>query len=299
MVDALAGLRRSEAALRQSAPAYLELLNPAVQAVDLTAVLKPSEGYLRLIITQEAVYGALVTRETVTPFRAEIGSETLDALIGRIRASTHVSRRGLPSFDIDAAVKLDAALLSPIAEPLKALTSLQVDAGGSLASLPFAALVDFAPTGAAAQKADADNYTGVAFLARRLAISNTLGPATFVRLRKTDRGLPPGTLTAAVYGDFAPDAEAVSAKLAASLNLSETCRVEVRRALDLLTALPDTATEARAVATAIGSGAQLNLGEAFTDTAFMTSPWRGAPMWCCWPLTASSVSRPASRSRRF
>ena len=65
------------------------------------------------------------------------------------------------------------------------------DVSGALASAPFAALVETPPQGEAARKvADDGDYSQVAWFARRVAISNALGPASFVRFRKSRASRP-------------------------------------------------------------------------------------------------------------
>ena len=277
VVAALAELRKAEGALRQSAPAYLELLNPKVKTPELIAALHDGEGYLRVVIAERAAYGALVDKEGVHPYRIDQGAPSLGKLVDRLRASTRAGRGALPDFDIASAMALHQAVLGPIQAPLAKLKSLQVDVGGALAAFPLAALVRTAPTGEAVRKAeDAQDYTGVDWVARHIAVTNTLGPATFVRLRNTTRPATAGAgLTAAVYGDFKPEAAAVAARLAKLHGLSDTCREEVTRSLALLTALPDTADEAKAVATAVGSGARLRLNADFTDADVLKSPEAG------------------------
>ena len=149
--------------------------------------------------------------------------------------------------------------------------TLDVDVSGSLASIPFAALVATAPDQAQLDKIhDDQDYTGVDWLARHVAVANTLGPASFIRLRKAVSA-PPAQLHATVYGDYVPNPAEVAARLAKERNLSDACRGQIQHDLQLLGPLPETADEARGVAAKF-PGARLVLGQAFTDTDFLHSP---------------------------
>ena len=261
----------SEAALRDKAPAYLELLNPQASATDLQAALSDHEAYLRIVVGGLGGYGILVDKAAVHPFIVALTGDQVDALANRFQRSTHIRGRRLPDFDMDASEKLYAALIAPVSDRLANIDTLDVDVSGSLASVPFAALVVTPPDQTHLDKIhDDQDYTGVDWLARHVAVANTLGPASFIRLRKAVSA-PPAQLSAAVYGDYVPDPAAVAERLAKERNLSDACRGQIQHDLQLLGPLPETADEARDVAAKF-PGARLVLGQGFTDTDFLHSP---------------------------
>jgi len=272
--DAAKALAVAEANVRAQAPSYLELLNPQAEGADLAAVLASDEAYLRIAVGAEGSYGVLVTKSATTPYRIALTGRQIDALADRIRRSTRLKGRLLPDFDLAASTDLYGGLIAPIADQLTDVRHLDVDVSGSLASLPFAALVTTTPDQATLGRIhDSQDYSGVAWLARRLSVSNTLGPAALIRLRRAP-SQPASALSATIYGDYQPDPKAVAARLAASNGLSDSCRGQVQHALDLLGPLPETADEARGLA-ATFKGARLVLGPAFTDTDFLTNPATG------------------------
>jgi CHAT domain-containing protein len=269
--DASAAFAAAEAALRDKAPAYLELLNPQASASDLQAVLADHEAYLRIVVSDQGGYAVLVDKAGVHPFRSALTGPQVDALVDRIRRSTHLHGRRLPDYDLEAGEALYAALVGPIQDRLAKVDTLDVDVSGSLASIPFAALVVTPPNAAELDKIKNDqDYTGVDWLVRHVAVANTLGPASFIRLRKADQP-PPAQLRAAVYGDYVPNPPEVAARLAKERDLSDACRAQVQHALQLYGPLPETADEARAVAAKF-PGSRLVLGQGFTDTDFIHSP---------------------------
>ncbi len=271
--DASAKFSLAEGDMRQVAPTYLELLNPRVSTTELQQVLGQTEGYLRLVVGADGGFGALVTRSGVRPFRIAMTGPEVEALVTRFRRSTSMRGRRLPDFDVEAAAKLYAGLIAPVAPGLVGLDRLQVDAAGALASAPFAALVETMPTGEAAQKITQDqDYSQVAWLARHFAIANSLGPASFIRVRHTEAASEPAGRRLAAFGDFRPNPAQAAARIAHDHGLAENCEKEIAGALTLLSPLPDTADEAKGVAGALGGGSNVRLGDSFTDSAFLESP---------------------------
>ncbi len=269
--DAASRFATAEAVLRDRAPAYLELLSPQASASDLQAALAEHEAYLRIVVGTGGGYAVLVDKTGVHPFLVTLTGAQVDALADRIRRSTHLHGRRLPDFDLEASEGLYAALIAPVRDRLADIDTLDVDVNGSLASVPFAALVETAPDPAELEKIhDDQDYTGVAWLARRVAVANTLGPASFIRLRKSATAAP-AQLHAAVYGDYVPDPAEVAARLVKERNLSDQCRQQIQHDLQLLGPLPETADEARGIAAKF-PGARLVLGRDFTDTDFLHSP---------------------------
>jgi CHAT domain-containing protein len=266
-----ADLAAAEADLRSRAPAYLELLSPQVAAADLQSVLAEKEAYLRIVMTSAGGFGALVDKTGVHPFPIALSDAEVDALVDRLRRTTRLKGRRLPDYDLTAARALYDALLGPVKDRLAGDTDLDVDVSGSLASIPFGALVATPPSQDQLVKVrDDQDYSGIDWLARHVTVVNALGPAAFIRLRRE----PPkasAQLSAVAYGDFVPDARLVATRLAAGEGLSDACRAEVQRSLALYDALPDTADEARSVAASF-TQARVTLGPAFTDADFLHDP---------------------------
>ena len=271
--DASGKFNAAEADMRQVAPTYLELLNPRVSASDLQVVLGETEGYLRLVVGADGGFGVLVTRGAIRPFRIAMTDREVDGLVSRFRKSTSMRGRRLPDFDVEAAAKLYAGLITPVAPAFAGLDRLQIDASGVLASAPFSALVETMPTGDAMRRiVDDQDYSQVAWFARRFAIANSLGPASFVRVRQTASTSPPVGRRLAAFGDFKPNPTLAASRIAHDHGLAENCEKEIAGALTLLSPLPDTATEAKGVAGALGGASSVQLGDNFTDAAFLESP---------------------------
>jgi CHAT domain-containing protein len=274
--DATQRYGATEGDLRAAAPGYLELLNPTASTSDLQGVLADKEGYLRIVIAADGGYGALVTRAGTHPFHIDLTTAQADDLVGKIRRSTAFRGRSLPSYDIADSASLYTALIGPIASDLAGLDQLDVDVSGALASAPLGALVTVAPQGEAARKvAEDEDYSGVDWLARHVAVTNALGPASLVRFRRSQAGRAPPAPLLAAFGDFRPDPVGAAARIAADHGLSDACQKEIAHALATLGPLPDTAEEARDVSAAFAGKSRLRLGADFTDVDFLGDPQVG------------------------
>jgi CHAT domain-containing protein len=267
-------LADAEAALRAHAPSYLELLNPQASSADLAALMSDQEAYLRVVLGTKGGFAVLVTKAGVRPYRVALSQAQADTLAEKIRKTTRLRGRRLPDFDLDASAALYQAIIAPVTGDLANARDLDLDVSGALASVPFAALVEQAPNADQLANIQANqDYSGVAWLGRRLAISNVLGPAALIRIRKS--APPPTTPSKAVlYGEFVPDPRGVAARLAQAKGLSDRCQAEVQHALELLGPLPETTGEVRSVAVSLPN-ARVELAHRFTDTDVLTNPGTG------------------------
>jgi len=259
----------AEAELRSRSPRYVELLSPKLDPAALRGALEPGEAYVRMVVAENRMFGVLVTREGVTPYASDLGEAKAQALTDKVRKSAQLTRSGrLPDYDLGAAQELYAGLFGPIAGQLEGVERLQVDAGGPLAGVPFAALVTQAPDkDTLANIKREQNYEGVSWFGRGRAVAVSLGPAAFVRTRTTP---PEPTSGAVAFGDFQPDPAAAAQRIAERRGLSERCRAELEAVLSRLEALPETRQEAELTSAAFGDRGRAVVGEAFTDQAFLT-----------------------------
>ena len=269
--EAADALADAEGVLRSTSPRYVELLSPRLKATELSAVLAPDEGYIRLVVSEGKLYGALVTAEGVTPYQSSLGSAEVEKLVASLRKSVLLRRGALPDYDMDSAQKLYAGLFQPIEGKIAGLKRLQVDAGGPLAGVPFAALVTEAPSAQVAERIRSEqNYAGVSWFGRKHAIAVALGPAAFVRTRLNPPS--PNASAAVAFGDFKPDPRLVAERIAERRGLPDRCRKELEAVLTRLDALPETRAEAEGAAAAFGGRGRAFTAASFTDTAVLKDP---------------------------
>lgn len=266
--DASTALQGAESTVRSRSPRYLELLSPKVATADLQKVLGAGEGYVRIVLTAERGYGALVTGGAVQPYRIDMTERAASRAVTAIRKSAVIKGSRLPDYDLVGAESLYRALFAPIGQPLAGLNALHIDGGGILSALPMGALIVSAPSDEMMERIALDqDYTGVDWLARHYAIDTALGPAAFLRTRLAQSA--PASTAVAAFGDFRPNPTLAATRIAADHGLSERCRLEIQNSLTRLRALPSTAEEARSAAAAFGASSRASTGSDFTDAAFL------------------------------
>ena len=267
--DAGKALAQAESDVRARSPRYLELLNPRVATPDLIKALRPGEGYVSVVLTQQGGFGALVTKDGVTPYRIDLTLPAAATMVTAIRNSSVIKGRRLPDFDLTSARALYKGLFAPVEAQLAGLQTLHVDGGGVLASLPMGALLVSDPSQAQLEQIALDqDYSDVDWLARHYSLDTALGPAAFVRTRAEGGAAPIPSVVA--FGDFVPDPVLAAQRIAATHGLSDRCEHQVEIALSALRALPQTGPEAKNAAAIFGASGEVSLGADFTDTNFLT-----------------------------
>ena len=265
-------LTQKEEEVRQKSPRYLELLRPESGGSAVAAKLGPDEGYVRIVLANDQGFGALITHDSVLPYRIDLTAAKAGNEVKRLRNSLRFSRHALRDYDLDDAVALYKALFAPAQERLGKLRVLHIDAGGVLADLPFSAIVVTPPDTATLTNIKRDfDYRGVDWFARHFASDIALGPATFLNVRANSAKTgTPGPVVA--FGDFTPDPKGVATRLATAAGLGEQCRANIEQSLLGLGALDETAKEASSDAQIFGPTGRAVVGQAFTDTAFLEDP---------------------------
>lgn len=174
-----------DAQLAVLAPALVAAEREApVSLAEVRAVLEPEEALLLAAPAQTGTALIAVTRKGVTLARVDLGREPVETLIRRLRAGI---APGASGFDFAASAALyDALFPAPIAKAVAGRRRLLIATGGSLSSVPFAALAPAmeAPSFARANWLIRDHaivqLPGVAVAARRRAFVQARQVARFV-----------------------------------------------------------------------------------------------------------------------
>lgn len=261
-----ADLRAADDRVSALVPGYraLTAVEPA-RLEDARSRLKPGQGLLLIGADDYGVVTQLVTREGLVPGEARVSARRLSALQQRLRASVDAGLldEGHAGFDRQAAWELYQLLFpDPVRKALAGVRDLQVLASGSLATLPFSALVTRPPEG---DDADPEALRRTRWLIRDHAVSAMisaeplplrpasastkltfagigaplLGPATTFAMRSATR---------LKSGDFGPEA------------------------LGELGSLPDAARELRSMASHFSGDSQLLLGPMATEAMVKQAP---------------------------
>jgi CHAT domain-containing protein len=279
--DQLARLRSEHESarrqLRQEFPVYVALIDPQPPTVDeVRKALKPDEALLSFFFGSRASFVWAVAKAGPIAFAAiDMSADDIAAKVKSLHAALepHAAMiSDIPPFDVNLAYELYLGLLQPVENVWRRAASLIVVTNGALGHLPLSLL----PT-APAQMKTLDplfaGYRDVAWLARTHAVTMVPSLASLRILRQ----LPPGSPAREAFIGFgdplfnereaaeAAEEEAErpllvaarSAATARSLPLARRASAHTQEAesaeLGLLPRLPDTATELRSIALALGS----------------------------------------------
>lgn len=204
-IDNLSAQQTSTLVQLSNYPQYRAIAQDSLSLADLKAALQPGEGYAKLAIVGDAVYGLFATRETAKIWRVGITRQQLDAAVDQIRGTISVYEAGQYNtypFDATAAAKLYADLFGPIAAELAATRHLIFEPDGAMLRLPVNVLItdpaSAAQWTARSRVAGADPFDmrGVAWLGRRTQVSTAVSALAF----RNTRQAPPSRAQHAYLG---------------------------------------------------------------------------------------------------
>ncbi len=257
----LAGNREKE--VLAAFPEYRQILDKPVSVADLQAALAPDEALVSVMLGEPQSYVFFVRPDSLAVHATDLSRAEAGRIVDLLRRPFE-DELSLPHYDVVAAHELYARLLQPGEAQLEGVRHLVTVPNGPLLSLPFGVLVTEPHP-----PVDDYDYSRVAFLAKRTALSLSPSVAAFVKLRREAR--PSAASKAFIgFGDFVPIGDAQ--RLANRLALRDACREDVR----LLAQLPRLAgsdQEVEAVARLFGSrNAELRLREAFSEATLRQTP---------------------------
>ncbi len=188
---AIRTLADREADLQAAAPNFGQLLQQVTAAGDILRVLRPGEAFAQITLADDGGWTFLLHDGMVQAGRIRGGSNLVDPLVSRIRASMNSAT---PEFDAAASETLYTALFAGLPGGLDGVQAMTVAPTGSLLSLPFGVLL----TG----RADPSNLGGAPWLARKMSVGHLPSAGNFVSLRKLAASQAPRPWFG--FGDFRP-----------------------------------------------------------------------------------------------
>lgn len=228
-------------------PEYASLVDPKPVTLEAARkALKPGESLISLLGTEDQTFIWALPQTGAPAFAAlALGAGERHDTVNRLRKALDgepgMLLREIPAFDVALAHALYAKLLVPVEAGWKGATSLVVVPHGGLGQLPFAVLPT-EPSANAHLPEKFDSYRQVAWLARKVSLTQLPSVTSLVALRATKVERAPAR-TFAGFGDpvfgKAAGAPATRTPSAGSAQLSE------------LPQLPDTAGEVREIARAL------------------------------------------------
>ncbi len=242
---------------------------PATLA-EVRAALRPGEAYFKVTEIRNYAFGMLIDGAGVRLYRVARPMVDVKPLADIVRASIDGGTDNkLPVFNVAGSYALFQLLAGPVAERLLAATTIVIDPSGPLERLPLGVLViDKASVDAFAlsRVANAYDYSRVAFLANRVALSSALSPRSFLVARK----LPASTAKFPFIGFAQHMPMSMTAEMGGRMiSIGTGCEIEMKAVAQLTNTLtPIDARELTRATAALGvTGAPMMIGADFTDTA--------------------------------
>jgi CHAT domain-containing protein len=193
LVAASSVLRRRiaeiSAKVRQLNPGYYDLTRPRpISIARAQGLLKPDEGLILLMVSEDATYVFALSAEKVAWARSTRWNEAaLAGTVAELRRGLEFRTRAgadgvepLPSFDRQAAFELYLGLIQPVEEVFRDKRVLLTATNGALASVPLQVLVTDRPVGA---DDDSAAVAATRFVADRYAVAVLPGVSSLQALR--------------------------------------------------------------------------------------------------------------------
>jgi len=245
---------------------YKVLAPQGVELAELQAALRDGEGYYKMMIVGDGVYGLYATHGGARVLRAGQDRVALGGNVGAIRDSIVRIENGAAvtdPFDLDRSRALYVALFGPIDSEVKGLRHLIFEPDGPMLQLPPYLLVASQPgidaykKRLAASNPDEFDFTGVDWLGRGREVSISVGPRSFLDVRAIKPSHAPKT-----YLGLGSNAIATARPVAAVADDCDWPIATWQRPIS-----PDELNFARA-ALGTTNGAVIS-GAAFSDTALL------------------------------
>ena len=181
---------------------YKVLAPQGVELAELQAALQGGEGYYKMMIVGDAVYGLYATHGAARVLRAGQDRGALGDNVAAIRDTIVRMENGAAvtdPFDLDRSRALYVALFGPVDGEVKGLKHLIFEPDGPMLQLPPYLLVtgqagvDAYKRRIAAAKGDEFDFTGVEWLGRGREVSISVGPRSFLDVRAISPSRAPKT----------------------------------------------------------------------------------------------------------
>ncbi len=170
-------------------PRYRVLSPQTMGVAELQKALHPGDGYFKVTIVAQDVYGMFVSNEVAKAYKLNMTTKQLEDTVAQIRDSVVKIENGQVAtypFDLVLARKLYLTLLGPVDAELHKVTNFVFEPDGPLLQLPANLLpTDQAGVDAYLErlkkpKADDFDFRAVAWLGRDRDVSTVVSPRSFV-----------------------------------------------------------------------------------------------------------------------
>ncbi|WP_118858208.1 CHAT domain-containing protein [Sphingomonas mesophila] len=171
-------------------PRYKVLAPTRTELAELRGALRPGEGYYKLMVVGDRVYGIYATNAGARAMRLASTRGMLTDEVSAIRRSIYDGAAGeIGAFDVDRARKLYLELFGPVDGDVQGLKHLVFEPDGPMLQLPPYLLVArdeglrAYKARAAAPGGDAFDMRGIDWLGRGRNVSISVSPRSFLDVR--------------------------------------------------------------------------------------------------------------------
>ena len=256
---------RLEAALRRRddiAPNFRTTLDAPISLADVQAVLQPGEALVQILTGEPRNVIFVVRADAIDVYAVPVNEGVAKQVVGIIRAFVESDENNdFSEFAADAAYSAYQLLLGDAGPALRGYDKLVFSIAGPLSGLPIEMLVVEEPDSSPGAKWRAGDYSNIAWMGAQADISYVPSPRNLVDIRER-AGSSKAPKPVIAFGDFI--AGVSEDQFLERYNLSEKCRRDAKIVANL-PPLPDTAREARLIATSLGAPDSVFLREDFTQ----------------------------------
>jgi CHAT domain-containing protein len=267
------GQQQTEMLSRLSAfPQYRAVSQDSISLSELQATLRHDEGYLKLSLVADAIYGILVTRDGAQAWRSSMTRGELDNAVDRLRQTISALDGGEYTtypFDAEASAELYAKLFGDVAPRLPGIRHLVFEPDGAMLRLPIGLLI-VDPASVTSYRArvngggDPFDMRGVAWLAKTSRSSTSVSPVAFRNTRNA-----PASRAGNAYAGFGSNTPPSTAIFAARTDGDATADSGCAWSFDTWNH-PIAAAELQNAQRLLGQqGTEIVTGNGFTDQAIM------------------------------
>lgn len=270
----LAGLERDQVATQSKLgdfPRYRVLSGGLMELAELQQALRPGEAYYKMIVVGDDAYAVLATPATARAWRIGAKASQLERDVNALRATIAVQEDGrilTYPFDVERAFALYGQLFGAAPGGLSSVSHLIFEPDGAMLRLPPNLLVtersgiDAYLAKARREGDDGFDFTSVRWLGRDRDVSTAVSARAFRDVRRAA-----GSRAAKPYlglgENAAPQAPEIEhAAVRGLLGEAAGCGWPLSQ-----WAKPISAAELRTAEQAIGPGAEIVTGQAFSDAA--------------------------------
>lgn len=191
-IDNLAGQQTVTLARLSSYPQYRAIAGDVLSLADLQASLGPEEGYAKMSVVGDRIYGMMVTANTAQAWQAAVSRDQLEAEVDQIRSTISVYEGGQYNtypFDVETAARLFIGLFGPVTSQVAQTRHLIFEPDGAMLRLPLNLLITDSASVTAYQArianagADPFDMRGVAWLGRSIRVSTSVSALAFRNTR--------------------------------------------------------------------------------------------------------------------